>query len=1019
MTHSQKASGARSVRRFDGFPLSFFLALISVWIPVRSAAGADGLPRGEESPQVAQWMVEQLSAHQTPGGVLHMAVQLTGPVDAQTNVRLREAGIRLLAPLAPGTYLAAVDIAGSAAQVMQAGAVVKIEGVSAIAPVAPGSKLSPDLRNNKPYSWATREINGKALVEFNLKYASSTDAAAAAALVTNSGGTILNLAPRFNRIRGQAPQAKMLSLAMPHWVVAVHSVDPPAAATDANNSNQISGQMMGVDVVQAAPYSLTGRGVNVMELDEGQIDLHPELQGRVTEVDTAYPASSHSTHVAGTLAATGLDPSLKGMAPGAQLYSYSFQVDDSAYSYLDAIYSHAAQLSTNSWGSYLTEYIDSSECNWIGSYGTSESDIDQVVNENDFAIVFAMGNDRNKSLCSLQQQGGFYSTGTPAAAKNTIAVAALDGTKAVTYFSNYGPTADGRLKPDISALGSNVLSLDLGGGTAIMSGTSMATPAITGTLALLIQSYNNLTLNFGSPSPAFLKAVLLNTAVDLGNPGPDYTYGYGIPDAAEAVKTIEQSRFGLGSVDAGGTQAFTFNVPAGAPALRVLMAYSDVEGLPGSTSPLVNDLDLTVVGPDGQTRLPLTLDPSNPAADAVPAKNGRDPVEQVVVQNPAAGVWTFTVTGASVPIGPQGFAITWSYAPVAAQPPCSRSISVDPSGLSVDATGGAQTLAITQSRSCAALQPVYPDSWIQASTDPIAGTAAIKLNIDPNTSGARRVSTLQFSDGVTNPLSVQVAQAAPCYVGQVTPGTPLNDSLSLNDCEDAWGDYKRSYTFTGKAGQALAASLDSPDFYQVLVLELPDGTQILESDIVYDPAVRIPQGNRGFILPFDGQYTLLVTSYFAEEPGAFTLDVEFPDPAKLDSVVKWNFVPMCPALESGTLGSASAHDGHRGALFPVDSYIVYGQLGDKITATVTGASFDPVLYAMPLPTENIVATSDNAQPNKPASISYTILTTGFYTVQVTPYLFGQSGAYTLALSGCRMPTFVPPVSVPRRRYLPQ
>jgi hypothetical protein len=233
------------------------------------------------------------------------------------------------------------------------------------------------------------------------------------------------------------------------------------------------------------------------------------------------------------------------------------------------------------------------------------------------------------------------------------------------------------------------------------------------------------------------------------------------------------------------------------------------------------------------------------------------------------------------------------------------------------------------------------------------------------------------------------------------------------------GAYRRSYTFDGKAGQALAASLDSDEFDPVLILELPDGTQVLESNDIDDPAVRIPQGNRGFVLPFDGQYTLLVSSYFTDEMGAFTLNVTFPDPATLASVIKWDFVTACPASVSGALGASSEHNGHRGSLFPVDSYILYGHLGDTLTATVEGAGFDPVLYAMPLATDDILATADNALPGKPASISYTILTPGFYTVQITPYLFGQSGNYTLSLSGCRTPSFATGTTTgnrpPRRR----
>jgi len=968
-----------------------------------SAAGHGAEPPRAGHPEIAQWMREQRGAYPTRSNVLHMAVQLSGPVDAQASAGLSQAGIRLIATLAAGRYLAAVDLAGSAARALEAGTPLRVNGVSAVEPVAPGLKLSPDLRAQSPYSWATREVSGEMLVEFNLKYADSTDDAAAEALVIQAGGTVVGRTPEFNRIRCQAPPGKLLSLALPHWVLAVQSVDPPPVAATVNYSNQISGQMMSVDTAQAAPYSLTGQGVKVMEFDLGDIDQHPELQGRIFQVDT-QPVSSHSTHVAGTIAAAGLDPRLKGMAPAAEIYAYSFQSDSGTNRYLEAIFKSGADLSNNSWGSYLQVYATSAECNWTGTYGMSESEIDQVVHQFYLPIVFAMGNDRDLGLCSVQEQGGFYSTGKPAAAKNTIAVAALEGNRAITPFSNYGPTADGRLKPDISALGRNVLSLDLNGGSAVMSGTSMAAPAVTGLLALMIQRYRS--QHPDSPSPALLKSILLNTATDLGNPGPDFTYGYGLPDATEAVDCIDQGRYSTGSISAGDSKVYHIAVPGSASALRVMMAYSDAEGVAGSTLALVNDLDLKVTAPNGQEWLPLTLDPMNPAANAVNGRNSRDPAEQVVIQNPVAGTWTVTVRGTSVPVGHQDFALSWSFAAVAIAPPCARSVAVEPAGLTADAAGGVKTLAITQSSSCPPLRVTYPDGWVQGTAEPIKGTQAIKLTIDPNSSGGQRSTTLQFRDGVADPLSVQVVQAAPCFVGPVTPGTPLNGTLSANDCVGAVGTYQRKYTFDGKAGQVIAATLDSTDFDQMLVLQLPDGTQIMESDDAYDSNVRIPKGNQGFVLPFDGQYALLVASYFTGETGSFTLGLTFPDPATLAGLIRWVFIDSCPARVSGTLGPGSEHNGHRGVLFPVDSYILYGRLGDTITASVLASGIDPVLYAMPLATENILATADSAQPGKPESLSYSILAHGFYTVQVSPYLFGQSGSYELLLSGCRTPTFL-------------
>ena len=142
MTYSLASSGVQGGRRFEGCALAFVVAMLGVCAAAQPATGAKAIIRGEETPQVAQWMGEQQSAHAAPGGVLHMAVQLSGPVDAKTSARLREAGIRLITTLAAGRYLAAVDLAGKAARALQPGAPLTLAGVRSVEPVAPGMKLS-------------------------------------------------------------------------------------------------------------------------------------------------------------------------------------------------------------------------------------------------------------------------------------------------------------------------------------------------------------------------------------------------------------------------------------------------------------------------------------------------------------------------------------------------------------------------------------------------------------------------------------------------------------------------------------------------------------------------------------------------------------------------------------------------------------------------------------------------------------------------------------------------------------
>jgi hypothetical protein len=423
------------------------------------------------------------------------------------------------------------------------------------------------------------------------------------------------------------------------------------------------------DALQSA--GITGRGVVVSLWDGGEVDAqHQDLAGRVTfgEVPRTNTFSDHSTHVAGTMAGNGTaDATLTGHASQAdEIVSYDF-FDDVPTEMLGAITTHDIVLANNSWG-YRTGWDFDPNVGWVffnnqgnfGSYMFDAPDLDQLVREQGLILVFAAGNDRNDPTGGQQtanqpadwDQGtgnnGFDTMSPVAGAKNVIAVGAVaDPGGGIAAFTNWGPMDDGRTKPDVVAPGVNIVSAD-GGTTAgyrNSSGTSMAAPAVSGIAALLIQSYREEYFgDFNStevPLPSTVKALLIHSAQELGNPGPDFQFGWGGADA-EAANELIANRMVLEEElqNTGDEHVFMTEVPAGEQSVRATLVWDDV---PGQT--LVNDLDLTVTAPDGTVYLPWALNPNpgnwtNPATTAVDRTNN---VEQVVVNNPMAGRWETTV----------------------------------------------------------------------------------------------------------------------------------------------------------------------------------------------------------------------------------------------------------------------------------------------------------------------------------------------------------------------------------------
>ena len=226
---------------------------------------------------------------------------------------------------------------------------------------------------------------------------------------------------------------------------------------------------------------------------------------------------------------------------------------------------------------------------------------------------------------------------------------------AIADFSSWGPTDDGRVKPDIVGDGVNVLSCGSSSPTnyITLSGTSMSAPNVTGSLYLLQEYYAE--KNAGNfMRAATLKGLACHTAFDAGNPGPDYIYGWGLLDMKKAAQAITDngSKSLLKENVLKQGQQQTYNVIAsGNGPLMATISWTDPAGTPtrdgtinSRTPKLVNDLDIRVT--DGAAIFdPWVLDPSNPSAAAKTGDNIVDNVEQVYIPNAVLGrAYTITVS---------------------------------------------------------------------------------------------------------------------------------------------------------------------------------------------------------------------------------------------------------------------------------------------------------------------------------------------------------------------------------------
>lgn len=439
-----------------------------------------------------------------------------------------------------------------------------------------------------------------------------------------------------------------------------------------NNSNRTN---VGADIAQAVPYSLSGNGIVVGEWDEGRADPnHADFGGRIISAD-ASAISTHATHVAGTVLGAGAAPSFtyKGMAPQAAILSHQwwFSASEMETEYSNAIDNVGMRISTNSWGLGVgTPSV--ALCNaTLGNYFSECRNLDDVVRGKlgqPVNIIWSAGNQRSTNSASCGSVGMTWGTVSPyGTAKNLLTIGAINSNNStMTGFSSWGPTDDGRLKPELVGPGcqSNgdfgVTSTKPGSGYTVFCGTSMSAPTVSGCVALLMERVNSMAMD--PPLPSSVKAIFVESADELGDPGPEFDWGYGRVDVVAAIDLFDQGRFLEDQITHGDTKSWTFVNNGTLSMVSVTLAWDDPGATVVSGVTLVNNLDIRLIPPSGPAEyLPWVLDPANPALSATTGVDSRNNLEQVRRSSGLeVGTWTVEVTGTNVPIGPQKFSLAFA-----------------------------------------------------------------------------------------------------------------------------------------------------------------------------------------------------------------------------------------------------------------------------------------------------------------------------------------------------------------------
>jgi len=403
-------------------------------------------------------------------------------------------------------------------------------------------------------------------------------------------------------------------------------------------------------------YDLLGDSITVGVGDNTSGIYHADMQDRVTNFNPAA-ITHHGVFVNGIVGSAAIiDPLSEGQAPHVNLVDFLFDLILPA---TGAMYHDYNMTITNN--SYT---VIEGDCDYSGTYDAYSVLLDTLEIQYPYVQhVFAAGNDGLLN-CSPYLPGFATVGGGYQPAKNDIVVGSMTDQLVQANDESRGPVKDGRLKPELIAVGYGVYSEIANTDYEISAGTSFASPQVAGGLAALTQRYKQLHSG-AQPRADLLKTVLLDACMDLGNPGPDYSYGFGAMDVDRSLKILDNNQYRTGDINNADSQLVTLNIPANTAQVKVMLYWNDVPASPSSATQLINDLDVVVKDPSAERHLPLVLDatPANVNNNATEQEDHLNNVEQVTINSPAAGVYTIVVKGHSIPYGPQHYVLAYDIIP--------------------------------------------------------------------------------------------------------------------------------------------------------------------------------------------------------------------------------------------------------------------------------------------------------------------------------------------------------------------
>jgi len=454
-----------------------------------------------------------------------------------------------------------------------------------------------------------------------------------------------------------------------------------------------------------AGLSLSGENqiIGYWDADQPRV-THQEYSGRVSFIDSESGSDdNHATQMVGTMVATGVEAIARGMANAAEVEAYNWNNDigemalaaadsltSSAHPYADiAGWTTASNICGDGFTWYSLESENSSKAYQFGYYDSKAQEWDSVAYlAPNYLIVKAVGNSRGtgpesqpvkhwkvdenlncfEDSTSVRQingaENGFESLAGSSVSKNVLVVGGVESS--VDDFSDlssispidgsgFGPTDDGRIKPDLVAPSGAYTSSSVSDNSySISSGTSSSTAAVSGSVALIREHYQN--LNTDTLTSASIRALLAHSADDVGQKGPDYKMGWGMMNTERAVRFLSANTSNFEKavlkdtvLNDGNSIQISYQHNTFQP-LIVTLAWTDpkgevpVSGDDPSNIILINDVDIQLTDPNSTVFSPWMLDKDNPEDEATTGDNDVDNIEQIVISNPVSGEYTITIS---------------------------------------------------------------------------------------------------------------------------------------------------------------------------------------------------------------------------------------------------------------------------------------------------------------------------------------------------------------------------------------